>query len=76
MTRGRAPCCPDRPSPTELRRWRVAARARTLNVVCFNLRFESEEELAAIAAGMAVDADRDDDTHDGSPGAPVGVPAR
>jgi len=45
-------------------------------VVCFNLTFESEEELAAIAAGMSVDADRDVYTPDSSPGGPVGATAR
>ena len=38
-------------------RWRVAQWARTLRVMCFNLRFESEADLAAIAAGMAADDD-------------------
>lgn len=44
--------------------------------VCFNLTFESEEELAAIAEGVAVDRDRDADAPDGSLGGPVSVPAR
>lgn len=43
--------------------------------VCFNLTFESEADLAAIAAGMCVDAEWDgyapDDTSSGS----IGVPA-
>ena len=49
---------------------------RTLNPVCFNLTFESEEDLAAIAAGMSEDADRGiyapADASDG----PVGPSAR
>jgi hypothetical protein len=44
--------------------------------VCFNLTFESEDDLAAIAAGMSVDVDRDIHAPDISPAEPVGVPAR
>lgn len=62
--------------PTQLCRWRAAARARTLNLVCFNLTFESEEELAAIAAGMSVDADRDGYAPGDTSSGPVGVPVR
>jgi hypothetical protein len=36
----------------ECGRWRVRAGARILTCVCFNLTFQSEDELAAIAAGM------------------------
>ena len=34
-------------------RWRQTDRPPILVGMCFNLRFDSEEELAAIAAGMS-----------------------
>jgi len=34
-------------------RWRQTERPPILVGMCFNLRFDSEEELAAIAAGMS-----------------------
>ena len=38
----------------------MAWAARILDHVCFNLTFQSEQELAAIAAGMSLDSDPGD----------------
>lgn len=42
--------------------WRIGAPTRILRAMCFNLTFESEDELAAIAAGMSWETDRVQDT--------------
>ena len=39
-------------------------RARILGTVCFNLTFQSEDDLAAIAAGISGASDGADDADD------------